>query len=143
MFRIAKKTALSISAVLLLGATLAQADATPYPDEGNSEASGLAMAADLVVARPLGLIASVLGHRYIHRRPADRSDFGRCLRAGPAVDRRAGEIHVQPPRSARSTSSRRGRSHRGLVGHGGHDHSFRQCQSAQLATVGIQHLHLA
>ena len=47
---------------LLLGAGIAQAeDATPYPEQGDSRPGGLAMAADLVVGRPLGLVGSVLG----------------------------------------------------------------------------------
>lgn len=54
------------AAALLLAATAASAQTTEtggvsYPSTGDNTPSGAAMAADLVLARPLGLAATLLG----------------------------------------------------------------------------------
>jgi hypothetical protein len=47
---------------LLLAATTVHAEGTtPYPEQGDDRPGGLAMAADLVLGRPLGLVGSVIG----------------------------------------------------------------------------------
>ena len=59
-FRVAMIAA--TAAGLLLAAGLARAEGTsPYPEQGDERPGGLAIAVDLVVGRPLGLVGSVLG----------------------------------------------------------------------------------
>jgi hypothetical protein len=61
-FRVARTTA---AAALLLAASAAatavQAEETPYPVQADARPGGLAMAADVVIGRPLGLIGAVIG----------------------------------------------------------------------------------
>jgi len=51
-----------VASALLLAAGAARAEGTtPYPEQGDERPGGLAMAADLVLGRPLGLVGSVIG----------------------------------------------------------------------------------